>query len=96
MSQENLWRGVLVGLLCLTLAMPAGAETLGQGLPSRSQTIGIVVAAIAIIVVVVSLIVTHKKKITGCVNASYRGMSITNENNKQTYLLSGSIAHQSR
>lgn len=75
MSQENLWRGVLVGLLCLTLAMPAGAETLGQGL-----------------VVVVAL----KKKITGCVNASYRGMSITNENNKQTYLLSGSIAHQSR
>jgi hypothetical protein len=99
MSQKTSWRGVLVGLLCVALATPVGAQNgSGKGLISykgsdntaaKSGAAAGVVGAAAII----TLVLTHKKQITGCVTANDKGMDITDEHNKQTYELLGSRAY---
>lgn len=95
MSQKIIWGGVLVGLLCVALATPARAQ-LGSGKPlisykgSSSAMAGGAAAGAAGAVTLITLVVTHKKEITGCVNALNEGMSITDEHDRQTYELMGS------
>jgi hypothetical protein len=96
MSQKTFWRGVLVGLLCVALATPARAQN-GSGKPLVSykgsdNTAAASGAAVGVVgaTAIITLVLTHKKKITGCVNALYEGMSITDEHDKQTYELLGS------
>ena len=87
MMHRNLLRGLLVGLLCVALATPASAN-----IPTRGQAVAAVVGVLAGIAVVIVLVVTHKKKITGCVTTNDKGFTMTTENDKQTYQLSGNTA----
>ena len=88
---RNLWRGLLVGLLCIALATPASAQARLPG-PTRGQAYAAIVGVLAGIAVVIVLVVTHKKKITGCVTTNDKGFTMTTENDKQTYQLSGNTA----
>lgn len=92
MSQKTLWRGVLVGLLCMALATPDRAQKPLIGYKGSDNTAAVSGAAVggAGVVAIITLVLTHKKRITGCVNALYEGMSITDEHDKQTYELLGS------
>ncbi len=96
MSRKTFWRGVLLGLLCVALATPARAQ-IGSGKPLVSykgsdNTAAASGAAVGVagVTAIITLVLTHKKKITGCVNALYEGMTITDEHDKQTYELLGS------
>lgn len=94
MTQKTLWRGALVVLLCVALAMPLDAQqNIGPsfgGLEAAAIAAVVLVAGVIIIVIVV---VTHgKKTITGCVNPGDNGMSVTDEKDKQIYKLSGNTA----
>jgi hypothetical protein len=95
MSQKTFWHGVLVGLLGVALATPTRAQ-FGSGKPitgykgSNIAAASGAAAGVASAVAIITLVRTHKKKITGCVNALYEGMSITDEHDKQTYELLGS------
>jgi hypothetical protein len=89
MSQRTFWRGVVVVILCVALATPAGAQVgIGRNPVPTGAIVG-AVAGIAAVVVIVAVVLTHKKKITGCANANDKGMSVTDETDKQTYALSG-------
>jgi hypothetical protein len=63
--------------------------------PSKGLIIGIVVGLVAA-VVVVTVVVVHesskKRTIAGCVNPAQNGMTVTNEKDKQVYMLSGDTA----
>lgn len=101
MTQKSLWRVVLIAVLSVALAMPSWADkprlaptNIG---PSKGTAvailIGIGVAAVAVVVVVVVLVKHHKpQKVTGCVSSGANGMSVTDEKDKQNYLLSGNTA----
>ena len=91
MKHRNLRRGLLVGLLCVALATPASAKSSNYG-PSTGKYVGALVGVLAGIAVVIVLVVTHKKKITGCVTTNDKGITMTTENDKQTYQLSGNTA----
>jgi hypothetical protein len=95
MSQKTFWRGVLVGLVCLALATFAHAQA-GSGKPlisykgSNTAVAGGAAAGAAGVVSLITVVMTHKKEITGCVTALTEGMSLTDEHDKQTYELMGS------
>jgi hypothetical protein len=93
MKNKNFWSGALVVLLSIVLACPLAAQT--GGLPHRGLVRNIVIGLVAAVVaVVVIILVVHKKStITGCVNASGNGLSLTEEQDKTTYSLSGSTAN---
>jgi hypothetical protein len=67
---------------------------------SAGQAVAIAVGSIAAIAVVVILVVHHKKSqtssdtpsITGCVAAVPNGKTLTDENDKRVYLLTGNAA----
>lgn len=92
MSQKTSWRAVLVVILCLALATPTDAQITGNFCPNCTAIVVGAAVGVAAIVVIVVVLLTHKKKITGCANASDKGMSITDESDKQTYALSGDTA----
>jgi hypothetical protein len=86
---QNLWRGVLIVVLCVALATPATASTNLQS-NARNIIIGVVAAAAGVVVIAVLVIHYSKKQtITGCVNSAGSGMTVTDEKDKQTYTLSG-------
>jgi hypothetical protein len=97
MSPKTFWWGVLVGLLCMALATPARAQNpkpqeaiggyKGSNIAATASSASLGAAGA---VAVITLVLTHKKKITGCVNALPEGMSIIDEHDKQTYELIGS------
>jgi len=92
MHHKYLWRVALVAILCLVLAKPARAnyQTAGDAI-----IVGIVVVSAAIAVLVIVLILHHKgpkSEITGCVSSGTNGMSLTDEIDKRTYMLSGDTA----
>lgn len=95
-------RGVVpIWILSVALAMPAGAQnprTLAPGSGSKLEpgakdiVIGAAVgiAAVAVVATVLIIHYSHKKSSwTGCVVTGANGMSLTNEKDKQTYLLFG-------
>jgi len=92
MNEKSLWRGVLIVVLCVALAAPASASTNLQS-NARNIVIGVVAAAAAVVIIAV-LVIHHSKKqtITGCVNSAASGMTVTDENGKQVYALSGNTA----
>jgi hypothetical protein len=97
MRPKTFWWGVLVGLLCMALATPARAQNpkpqeaiggyKGSNIAATASSASLGAAGA---VAVITLVLTHKKKITGCVNALPEGMSIIDERDKQTYELLGS------
>jgi hypothetical protein len=89
MSQKRIWRGVLIAVLSVALASPARADKLQT--IGRNIEIGIVAVTAAIAVVVTFVVIHYSKKrtITGCVNSGGSGMTITDEKDRQSYVLSG-------
>jgi hypothetical protein len=99
MSPKKSWRGMLVGLLCVALATPACTTHIGRapapqeaimGYKGSGATVGVAVAGAAGVTAIIAIVLTHKKQITGCVNARQEGMGIIDEHDKQTYELLGS------
>ncbi len=92
MSQTAFGRFVLIILLCLAMSVPARAQSLGSA--ALEIGVGIVVAGV-VVAVGAALLITHyakKRTITGCALSSDGGLSITDEGDKKTYQLSGSMA----
>ena len=93
MTQKSLWRGVLIIVLCVALATPPRAQASGGSFTDLGRNIVIaIVATTAAVAVVVTVVVIHyskKRTITGCVNSAGSGMTLTDEKDKQIYVLSG-------
>jgi hypothetical protein len=92
MTQKFLCRGVLIAALSVALAKPARANQLQTDATEIVAGIVVVSAAIAVGVTLLILHYHHKPKsgtITGCVDSGANGMSVTNENDKRNYALSG-------
>ena len=90
MTQNGLWRGVLIVILGVVLVKPAEA-----GYPSGGAIAGAIVAVAAAVVVVAVVVIhksTAKRTITGCVYSGENGMSVTDDKDKQSYALSGDTA----
>ena len=81
--------GVLIIALGLALTTPARARDLQSTAGEAAVGIGAAAAAIVVVVIIVAVHYSAKRSITGCVAASGNGMTITDENNKQVYALSG-------
>jgi hypothetical protein len=95
LNQRNLWRGVLIVVLCVALATPAPAQAGGGRIGASNGTIAGAIVGIVAAVVVVTVVAIHyskKRAITGCVNSAGSGMTITDEKDKQVYALSGDTA----
>ena len=89
MNQKSFWRGVLTIVLCVALAAPAQANT-SLKTAATEIVVGIVVAAAAVTVLAVVLIQKSKKRaVTGCVNSGESGMVVTDEKDRQVYVLAG-------
>jgi hypothetical protein len=92
MNSRYLWRIASVAILSLALSRNTSADTL----KSNADNIIIGVVAVVAVVVVVVAVVIHRsakqKTVTGCVTAAQNGMSVTDENNKRIYRLSGDTA----
>jgi hypothetical protein len=87
---RNLWRVVLIGVLCMALATPGRAESINAA--GDQLIIGIVVVSAAIGVGITLLILHHKHKtstVTGCVGSGPGGMNVTDDKDKRVYALSG-------
>jgi hypothetical protein len=91
MSQNYLWRGFLIVVLSVALATPARAQSGGKIGPSNGTIVGAIVgvAAAVAVVIVVAIHYSKKRTITGCVNSTGSGMTVTDEKDKQIYTLSG-------
>jgi hypothetical protein len=92
MTSKCAWCGVLIVVLGLALAKPAEAQLInGQVGPSEGPIVaGIVVTAVALVVVTVLVIHYSKKRaITGCVLSGQNGMTLIDEKDKQIYMLAG-------
>ena len=91
MRDKHFWRGILIVVLTVALARPARA--------SEAETVLIVVAVAtavaAIATVAIVSIVQHRHKkivITGCVSSGENGMTLTDEEDRRSYSLSGETA----
>lgn len=92
MTQKHLLRGVLIAVLCMAVATPVRADSLSTDV--TLIIVGIVVASIAL-TLGVAVVVTHysrKRALTGCVVSAAGGLSVTDEADKRTYMLSGNTA----
>ena len=91
MTQKSLWRGVLIVVLCVAIATPAGAQYGGGKIVSNGTIVGVIagVAAAVAVVIVVAIHYSKKRAITGCVNSAGSRMTVTDEKDKQIYALSG-------
>jgi hypothetical protein len=90
MPYRFLCRAVVIAALSVALIAPARAESIDT--VGKQITAGIVVASVAIGVLVVFLIIHYKhnrSSVTGCVVSAGNGVSITDESDKRTYVLSG-------
>ena len=94
MSPKIFWRGLLVSLLCLSLAVPVRAQFFPPGTKFPSAKGAVIGAAVGVaaIVIILAVVLTHKQKITGCVSGNDSGMSVTDEKEKVAYTLSGNTA----
>lgn len=90
MIRRKLSRGILIVVLSLGLATPTRAENPEKVLITIAATT--IAAAIA---VVAAVAVHHRRKkivITGCVMQGENGMTVTDEEDSNTYALSGNTA----
>jgi hypothetical protein len=88
--------GVLIIALSFVLRMPAEAQfccttTGSKPFVSGGTIVGVVVGAAAVVAVVAVVVIHYSKKraITGCVISGESGMTLTDEKDKQIYMLSG-------
>jgi hypothetical protein len=97
MTGKCFWCGVLMVSLSVVLAVPANAQEVGGPAPFGGKTgyngpiVAAIVGALAAVAVLVIVAVHYSKKraVTGCVVAGQGGMTLTDEKDKQTYMLSG-------
>ena len=92
MTSKYAWCGVLMIALSVALAQPAEAQFInGQIGPSAGPIVAGIVGTAAAVVVVTVLVIHYSKKraITGCVVPGQTGMTLIDEKDKQTYMLSG-------
>ena len=92
MSSKYAWCGVLIVALGVALAKPAEAQFInGQIGPSAGPIVAGIVGTAAAVVVVTVLVIHYSKKraITGCVVSGQSGMTLVDEKDNQTYMLSG-------
>jgi hypothetical protein len=86
-TQKWLWSVILIIVLSVSLAVPARADS--------ALTALIVIAAAttaAAVAVVVGVAAAHRRNkivITGCVVSGEKEMTVTDEENRKTYTLSG-------
>ena len=102
MVRRHFCRGVLIATLCMLLAISADAQQVGpgEGFPGgigsghNGLVIGLMVAGVAIVVVTIVVIyqVSKKKTVTGCVASKDNALSVKDEKNEHTYVLSGNTA----
>jgi hypothetical protein len=88
MTQDFFWRELLIVVLSAGLAMPARADNPEKVLIVITATTA--AAAIAVVATVASL--HHRRKkivITGCVVTGANGMTVTDEDDRKIYALSG-------
>ena len=86
-------RALVVAILLAGLAASMRAESIATA--GKQITAGIVVVAVGVGVLVTFLVIHHRHKgrsITGCVISGPSGTSLTDENDKRTYALSGETA----
>jgi len=90
MIKKCAWRVILIVFLSVALAMPARAES--EGSATIEIIVAIVVVAVVLAYLVPATIIHYSKKrtITGCVTSGANGMTLTDERDKQIYLLHGS------
>ena len=95
MTWRDLFRATIVFVLCMTLAMPAYAQTGAGKIVSTGKIVGAIVgivAGLALVVLIVYLSV-HKTSIKGCVQSDAQGLSLIREEDKKAYALSGSTGN---
>ncbi|MGA8441086.1 MAG: hypothetical protein WB762_23095 [Candidatus Sulfotelmatobacter sp.] len=88
MTQKCFWCGIVIVALTMGLAVPTKALNAEGVLIIVAATTA--AAAIAALVIVAS--VQHRRKkivITGCVISGTKGMTVTDEEDRKVYLLSG-------
>jgi hypothetical protein len=88
MTQKRFWCGIVIVALTLGLAVPAKAVNAEGVLIIVAAT----TAAAAIAAVVIVARVQHRRKkivITGCVLSREEGMTLTDEEDRKIYVLSG-------
>jgi hypothetical protein len=85
--------GVLVVVLSFVLVMPAEAQNSGK-IVSNGTIAGVIVGVAAGVAVIAIVAVHYSKKrtITGCVNSGDSRMTVTDEKDRQVYVLSGDTA----
>jgi hypothetical protein len=81
---------VLIIALSFVLCVPVTAQSSGK-IVSNGTIAGVIVGVVAAVAVVTIVAIHYSKKrtITGCVNPSANGMTVTDEKDKQIYVLSG-------
>jgi len=88
MTRKCYGRGILIVVLIVGLAMPARAANVEKVLIVIAATTA--AAAIAVVVSVASVQHRHKKiVITGCVVSGEKRMTVTDEEDRNIYALSG-------
>jgi hypothetical protein len=88
MTRKCSWRGILIVVLSVGLGMPARAENPEKVLIVIAATT--TAAAIAVVATVASA--HHRRKkivITGCVISGENGMTVTDEEDRKIYALTG-------
>lgn len=85
---------VLIAALTFALSIPVEAQNSGKIV--SNGTIAAVIVGVVAGVAVVAIIAIHyskKRTITGCVNPGADGMTVTDEKDKQIYVLSGDMTN---
>jgi hypothetical protein len=91
-TSKYLWCGVLIVALGVTLSTSAEAQTGGGKIVSNGTIAGVIVGVLAAVVIVAYGVIhesSQKRSITGCVIPGASGMSVTDEEDKRSYALSG-------
>ena len=92
MTSKYLWCGVLMVALSVALSPISEAQTGGGKIVSNGTIAGVIVGVVAAVAIVAFVIIhesTKKRSITGCVIPAEHGMSLTDEKDKRSYVLSG-------
>jgi hypothetical protein len=80
---------VLIIALTLALTAPSGAKDLQSTAGEAAVGIGVAAAAVVVVVIIVAVHYSKKRSVTGCIASAVNGMTITDENGKRIYALSG-------
>jgi hypothetical protein len=94
-TSKYFWCGVRIVALSLALSTSAQAQSGGGKIVSNGTIAGVIVGVVAAVVIVAYVVIhesSKKRSITGCVTPAENGMSVTDENDKRAYALSGDAA----